>query len=108
MTLAEGTCAADILSHGIRYGWQRQTALLHYALTLWGAEEMWPFTRDKLVAPEPAECLPGRAEAMPAAGRHFVNGDALAGPYPAGLEKAIFGLGCFWGAERVFWQTPGV
>jgi peptide-methionine (S)-S-oxide reductase len=40
--------------------------------------------------------------------RHFVNGHALAGPYPEGLEKAVFGLGCFWGAERVFWQAPGV
>ena len=40
--------------------------------------------------------------------RHFVNGHALTGPYPVGLEKAVFGLGCFWGAERVFWQTPGV
>jgi peptide-methionine (S)-S-oxide reductase len=74
----------------------------------WGAEEMWPFTRDKLVVPAPGECLPGRAETMPVPERHFVNGHALAGPYPAGLEKAIFALGCFWGAERVFWQTPGV
>jgi peptide-methionine (S)-S-oxide reductase len=45
---------------------------------------------------------------MPVPERHFVNGHALTGPYPAGLEKAIFALGCFWGAERVFWQTPGV
>jgi len=73
-----------------------------------GAEEMWPFTRDKLVVPAPGECLPGRTEAMPVPERHFVNGHALTGPYPAGLEKAIFALGCFWGAERVFWQTPRV
>jgi len=45
---------------------------------------------------------------MPVPERHFVNGRALVGPYPEGLEKAVFGLGCFWGAERVFWQTPGV
>ena len=69
---------------------------------------MWPFTRDKLVVPGPAECLPGRAVMMPVPERHFVNGHALAGPYPEGLEKAVFGLGCFWGAERVFWQAPGV
>ena len=69
---------------------------------------MWSFMRDKLVVPGPAECLPGRAEEMPVPERHFVNGHALKGPYPAGMEKAIFALGCFWGAERVFWQTPGV
>jgi peptide-methionine (S)-S-oxide reductase len=69
---------------------------------------MWPFTRDKLVVPGPAECLPGRAVMMPVSERHFVNGHPLAGPYPEGLEKAVFGLGCFWGAERVFWQAPGV
>ena len=69
---------------------------------------MWSFMRDKLVVPGPAECLPGRAEEMPVPERHFVNGHALKGPYPAGMEKAIFAVGCFWGAERVFWQTPGV
>src|ERR1700694_1111442 len=69
---------------------------------------MWPFTRDKLVVPGPAECLPGRAIMMPVPERHFVNGHALVAPYPQGLEKAVFGLGCFWGAERVFWQMPGV
>ncbi len=40
--------------------------------------------------------------------QHFVNGHKLAGPYPAGLEEAVFGMGCFWGAERIFWETPGV
>jgi len=69
---------------------------------------MWPFTREKLVIPAPEDCLPGRAEPMPVPARHFVNGHPLVGPYPEGMEKAIFGLGCFWGAERVFWQTPGV
>jgi peptide-methionine (S)-S-oxide reductase len=69
---------------------------------------MWSFMRDKLVVPGPAECLPGRAEEMPVPERHFVNGRALKPPYPAGMEKAIFALGCFWGSERVFWQTPGV
>jgi peptide-methionine (S)-S-oxide reductase len=69
---------------------------------------MWPFAREKLVVPSPAECLPGRGEPMPVPERHFVNRRPLAGPYPDGLHKAVFGLGCFWGAERVFWQAPGV
>jgi peptide-methionine (S)-S-oxide reductase len=70
--------------------------------------EMWRFMRDKLVVPSPQECLPGRADAIPTAKAHFVNGRPLRGPYPQGFEKAVFGLGCFWGAERLFWQLPGV
>ena len=62
----------------------------------------------KLRVPTPAEALPGRTEAMPVPDRHFVNGHPLRPPFPAGLEQAVFGLGCFWGAERRFWQTPGV
>ena len=69
---------------------------------------MWRFMRDKLVVPQPEDCLPGRAEPSKIPERHFVNGHPLAGPYPEGFEKALFGLGCFWGAERVFWQAPGV
>ncbi len=69
---------------------------------------MWPFMREKLVVPPPAECLPGRAVKMPVPERHFVNRQPLAGPYPEGMREAVFGLGCFWGAERVFWQAPGV
>jgi len=69
---------------------------------------MWPFMREKLVVPQPAECLPGRAEPMPVPERHFVSRQPLAGPYPDGMQTAVFGLGCFWGAERVFWQAPGV
>ena len=52
--------------------------------------------------------LPGRGEKMPVPGRHFVNGNALTPPFPEGMERAVFGLGCFWGAERLFWQVPGV
>jgi peptide-methionine (S)-S-oxide reductase len=62
----------------------------------------------KSAMPKAEEALAGRAEPMATATTHFVNRRALKGPYPAGLETAMFGLGCFWGAERVFWQTPGV
>ncbi|HVH75034.1 MAG TPA: peptide-methionine (S)-S-oxide reductase MsrA [Stellaceae bacterium] len=69
---------------------------------------MWRFLRDKPAVPSPEHCLPGRAERMLVPERHFVNGHGLAGPYPEGMEKAIFALGCFWGAERKFWEAPGV
>jgi peptide-methionine (S)-S-oxide reductase len=62
----------------------------------------------KLSMPPAGEALPGRSEPIPTAETHFVNGRKLKAPYPEGLETALFGLGCFWGAERVFWQTPGV
>ncbi len=62
----------------------------------------------KTAMPTAATALAGRPDPIPTADTHFVNGKALKGPYPEGLETAVFGLGCFWGAERVFWQTPGV
>jgi peptide-methionine (S)-S-oxide reductase len=58
--------------------------------------------------PDPGETLPGRAQPITTPGRHFVNGHPIAGPYPDGIKTALFGLGCFWGAERKFWQTEGV
>jgi peptide-methionine (S)-S-oxide reductase len=58
--------------------------------------------------PTPEEALTGRSEAMPVPARHFVNGNPLKAPFPAGIETAVFGLGCFWGAERKFWQVEGV
>jgi peptide-methionine (S)-S-oxide reductase len=64
--------------------------------------------RKKLSLPTAAEALPGRATALPTAERHFVNGRPLKGPYPEGMETLAVGLGCFWGAERKFWQLPGV
>jgi peptide-methionine (S)-S-oxide reductase len=64
--------------------------------------------RKKVELPTPGQALPGRAEAMPVDNRHFVNGHALLPPYPKGMELALFGLGCFWGAERVFWKIRGV
>jgi peptide-methionine (S)-S-oxide reductase len=66
------------------------------------------FASKKLRLPTPDEALPGRAEKMPVPARHFVNGHPLEPPFPAGLKTALFGLGCFWGAERKFWETPGV
>jgi len=60
--------------------------------------------KKKLGMPAPGEALPGRATPIPTASRHFVNGRALKGPYPQGLETAMFGMGCFWGAERKFWE----
>ena len=64
--------------------------------------------KHKLELPRPEEALPGRAERMPVPGRHDVLGTPLAPPFPAGTDQAVFGLGCFWGAERKLWQAPGV
>jgi peptide-methionine (S)-S-oxide reductase len=58
--------------------------------------------------PSKTEALPGRSARMPVPDRHFVNGHPLEGPFPDHLERALFGLGCFWGAERKFWELPGV
>jgi peptide-methionine (S)-S-oxide reductase len=60
--------------------------------------------RKKLEIPSAADALPGRDSPIPTARSHFLNGNALKGPYPEGFAKAIFGMGCFWGAERKFWE----
>ena len=62
----------------------------------------------KLRLPRPDQALPGRQEAMPVPETHFVNGNRIVPPFPAGLEQAVFAMGCFWGAERKFWKAPGV
>jgi len=62
----------------------------------------------KLEIPAAAEALPGRSERMPVAARHFVSGTSLAPPFPDAMELALFGMGCFWGAERKFWEADGV
>ncbi len=64
--------------------------------------------RNKLSIPAQANALPGREEALPTASHHFVNGNPLKGPFPDHLETAYFALGCFWGAERIFWKLDGV
>ena len=62
------------------------------------------FMFKKAAMPAPGEALPGRRMPIPTAERHFLNGNPLKGPYPAGFETALFGMGCFWGAERKFWE----
>ena len=66
------------------------------------------FGRNKLDIPSADQALPGRAERMPVPERHFVNGNRLSPPFPDGMELACFGMGCFWGAEKKFWQADGV
>jgi len=67
------------------------------------------FAREKKTTlPTPDEVLPGREQAMPVPDTHFVNGNAIKPPFPAGIRTALFGMGCFWGAERLFWQLGGV
>jgi peptide-methionine (S)-S-oxide reductase len=66
------------------------------------------FSKKPLTIPSKADALPGRAERMPVPDAHFVNKHRLSEPFPEGLAKAVFGMGCFWGAEKKFWQLPGV
>ena len=66
------------------------------------------FGGKKLELPSKEEALPGRSTEMPVPEKHFVNGNPIKGPFPQGIELAVFGLGCFWGAERKFWQLDGV
>lgn len=66
------------------------------------------FSRKKAEMPAAGEAVPGRPGPIPTADKHFISGHPLKGPYPEGSAKAIFALGCFWGAERKFWQLPGV
>lgn len=66
------------------------------------------FTSKALSLPGPGEALPGRDQPIVTAENHFVNGHPLKGPYPRGTKKILFGMGCFWGAEKAFWSLPGV
>jgi peptide-methionine (S)-S-oxide reductase len=69
---------------------------------------MFSLRKKKLDLPSAEEALPGRTERVPVPAAHFVNGHRLEAPFPTGMQLALFGLGCFWGAERRFWTTPGV
>jgi len=66
------------------------------------------FTTKKLTLPDPVDALPGHAASMPVTNKHYVNGNPILPPFPESLEHVLFGLGCFWGAERKFWQYAGV
>ena len=64
--------------------------------------------RKKSTMPSTSEALPGRSAPLPVSQTHYVNGHRIVAPFPAGLSEAVFGLGCFWGAEKLFWELPGV
>lgn len=66
------------------------------------------FSSKKLTLPEPSQALPGRDIEMRITNKHFVTGNPIAPPFPENLQQALFGMGCFWGVERKFWQFPGV
>jgi peptide-methionine (S)-S-oxide reductase len=69
---------------------------------------MWTMLRKSLDLPSAEAALPGRANSMPVPAKHYILGHPMKPPFPAGLEQAVFGLGCFWGAERKFWHSDGV
>jgi peptide-methionine (S)-S-oxide reductase len=69
---------------------------------------MFSLRKKKLDLPTADEALPGRTQKMPVPAKHFVNGNPLEAPFPAGMQLAMFGMGCFWGVERRFWNVPGV
>ncbi len=69
---------------------------------------MFGLNRKSAGIPAPQDCLPGRDVAVPVSGAHFVNGNPLVGPFADHLDSIVFGMGCFWGAERFFWQMDGV
>jgi len=69
---------------------------------------MFNFSRTPTAVPLPENCLPGRPVPIITSSVHYVNGNTIVSPFPAGLETFVVGMGCFWGAERIFWQTPGV
>src|SRR5580704_15519565 len=73
-----------------------------------GGSQVMALFRKKSTLPSEESALPGRSTPLQVPETHFVNGHRILPPFPAGLREAVFGLGCFWGAERLFWQLPGV
>ena len=69
---------------------------------------MFNFSRTQTGIPQPEDCLPGRATPIVTSSEHYVNGNTIVPPFPTGLETLVVGMGCFWGAERIFWETTGV
>jgi peptide-methionine (S)-S-oxide reductase len=69
---------------------------------------MFNFFRTPTGIPQSEDCLSGRSTPIVTSSEHYVNGNTIVPPFPAGLETLVIGMGCFWGAERIFWQTPGV
>jgi peptide-methionine (S)-S-oxide reductase len=69
---------------------------------------MFRYLRNPAPVPKPEDCLPGRESVIPTSSIHYVNGNPIKPPFPAKMETILFGMGCFWGAERLFWQVPGV
>jgi peptide-methionine (S)-S-oxide reductase len=92
-----------------RYDWQPFTLVCraYISKTDFDARTNMAYEH-KLRVPTESEALPGRSIEMPVPEQHFVNGNPLKAPFPEGLQQAVFGMGCFWGAERLFWETPGV
>src|SRR5262245_8390234 len=78
-----------------------------YMLLIRRRNEMALFSK-KVTMPTRDQALAGRAQRMPVAAKHFVLGNPMTPPFPDGMQQALFGLGCFWGAEKKFWQAPGV
>jgi hypothetical protein len=94
-------------SSSIRRARYSQSSAMQYVVSGFSRRGASMFGKPKTI-PSKAEALPGRADPMPVPDTHFVNQHRLTPPFPDGLQRALFGMGCFWGAEKKFWSVPGV